>query len=167
MQTIKSFEQILDHIALNSLVICDLDNTLFNYKSRCAIKTDKLIVGCGTDNQCVEKLVPSITDINGFALLCIYLKFYNSKLIFLTARDFKQYESTDIILKHYNLDQYDVLYSGSQPKGKFLIENMDKLNSYNKIIFIDDLEENLNSVYYTISHTYPDIKLLNYKFLLT
>ena len=54
MHIIKSFEEILDQINTNTLVICDLDNTVFDYKSRCEIKIDQLINSCGLETTCIN-----------------------------------------------------------------------------------------------------------------
>ena len=91
----------------------------------------------------------------------------NSKLIFLTARPKKQTDSTNSILKYYKFNKYKVLYAGSEPKGKYLIENMDQLNTFNKIIYVDDLEENLNSVIYNLKKQDLQIPTQIYKFVLT
>jgi hypothetical protein len=163
---IVSFDKILDQIIPNTLVICDLDNTLFDYKSRCAIKTDKKIQACGLDLSCVESYIPIITDYTGFSMLCDVVKWSGSKIIFLTARPNEQSESTDLILKYYKLNKYNVLYAGSEPKGEYLITNLPQIYKYEKIIFIDDLDANLNSVTYSLKKQNIQIPIQVYKFLI-
>jgi hypothetical protein len=164
--TIKSFDKILDQIIPNTLVICDLDNTLFDYKSRCAIQTDIKIQECGIDLECVNSLVPLITDLDGFFMLCDCIQWSGSTLIFLTARPESQSIPTKKILMYYKLDKFKILYSGSNPKGKFLISKLPQINKFDKIIFIDDLEKNLNSVKSSLAKLELSIPILTYKFVI-
>lgn len=86
---------------------------MLNYKSRCAIKTDKQIYACGFEYnlECLNPLVPLLTDIEGFDLLCDIVEDTNSRLIFLTSRPQTQQIPTDYILKYYKLDKYQVMYA--------------------------------------------------------
>ncbi len=140
----KSFAKIADHIVPNSLIIIDLDNTLFNYESRCAIQTDKLIEQT-TDPELLNTLIPQINNLEGFGKLQLVTKWSESKIIYLTARTRSQQIATRIILSIYKI-VYPVLYAGSIPKGEYLLNSYIKLDKFNKIIFVDDLDKNLESV---------------------
>jgi hypothetical protein len=138
----KSFAEITNYLIVNTLVIIDLDNTLFNYGPRCAIATDKQIEQTG-DSVLLNSLIPKINDFDGFRKLELAAKWSESKIIFLTARTKSQQVATRIILSKYKI-HYPVLYAGFVPKGEYLL-NTD-FEIFKKIIFVDDLDENLYSV---------------------
>jgi hypothetical protein len=159
----KYFSQITDHIVYKTLIIIDLDNTLLNYGSRCAIQTDKLIEQAGDLTQ-LNKLIPKINDLEGFDKLQLLTKWSESKIIFLTSRTRSQQVATRIILFKYKI-KYPVLYAGYTSKGEYLIEtNMVNLNNFNKIIVVDDLTENLDSVVHTLSKKQITIPVQTFKF---
>ncbi len=159
----NSFSEITNHIVNKTLIIIDLDNTLLNYNSRCAIQTDKLIEQTG-DSSKLDKLIPKINDLDGFGKLELIAKWAESKIIFLTSRTRSQQVATRIILFKYKI-KYPVLYAGFIPKGDYLIEtNMVNLNNFNKIVFIDDLTENLDSVLHTLNKNQFTIPVQTFKF---
>jgi hypothetical protein len=167
MAIIKSFDQVLDQIVPNTLVLCDLDNTLLDYGTRCAIQSDRQIKKCQNNSGCIYSLVPTLTDPKGFATLCDYVESTNSQLIFLTSRPRSQQLPTRRILSHYKLSNYLVLYAGSKSKGEYLIENLSQISLFDKIIFIDDLEVNLNSVVDSIKRSNILVPILTYKYSIT
>lgn len=141
----KSFGEISNHIIPRTLVIIDLDNTLLNYGSRCAIATDKQIEQA-RDTVLLNTLIPKINDLAGFGKLQLVSKWSESKIIFLTSRTKSQQVATRIILSRYKI-HYPVLYAGSIPKGEYLLNtNQINLSDWSKIIFVDDLEQNIESV---------------------
>ncbi len=141
---IKTFSEIEEYILPTTLLIIDLDNTLFNYGFKCAIQTDKLIEQTKDPLQ-LNLLIPKINDLFGFNKLQIKAKLTNSETIFLTARTRSQQVATRTILSKYKIF-YPVLYAGNIPKGEYLIDSNVKLDKFTKIICIDDLDKNLDSI---------------------
>ena len=56
------------------------------------------------------------------------------------------------------------MYAGSKSKGEYLIENLPQVSSFDRIIFIDDLEVNLNSVINSIKKSNISVPVLTYKY---
>jgi len=159
-KTINSFNNI--KIVENSLIICDIDETLLhfknwdsnfwinNYNHYLKIYNDKEKAKNKTDieyEKYIYSIKPTHNDKNGFFEMTNKIKKSNSKLIFVTARDLEAKNFTHNNLKKLkvNYKKYPVFFSALTPKGEFIKHNFN-LSSFNKIIFIDDLEYNINSV---------------------
>jgi len=117
------------------------------------------------DSTQLDKLVPKINDLDGFAKLQLLAKWSESRIIFLTSRTRSQQVATRIILFKYKM-KYPVLYAGFTPKGEYLIQtNLIELNNFNKIVFVDDLTENLDSVVDTLNKNRFTIPVQTFKFV--
>jgi hypothetical protein len=73
----------------------------------------------------------------------------NSEICFLTAREnnrkTKQFTKMDFEELGLNYDDFEIHYCGCIPKGVYIKNNID-YKSYNDIIFIDDLDKNIDNV---------------------
>jgi len=181
IESITSFESVdLSNNLLNSqLIVCDIDNTIlyipifktyayfyklvknmFPNKSRDILYSEasKLFnenkKAAYEENSCV-------TDFIGFQRLLNRIREIDGKLIYLTARSSysiqitkKQFEENGLIY-----DEANTYYTNNTiHKGDFL-EKVLKIDTKTPIIFIDDLDDNLNNVAYK----YPNSKC--YKFI--
>jgi len=135
---INSFNNI--EITDNSLVLCDIDETLL---------TNKFIkLKPKENNKPVIKMnLPKYTDKKGFLNLMQKLNRTNSKLCFVTARDIKYFEFTRKQFKFLgiNIENFPVFFCGDTPKG-LVIKTKINLTKFKDILFIDDLKYNLDNV---------------------
>lgn len=159
---IYSFKNI--EIKENTLVICDIDNTILHFPN--CIKKIKEIIKSISDDDDIElpyllnmyKLTnkPEPTDFIGFSNLLNKLENNNGKLIFLTARTEQPHEPTKKHLNTIGIDsnKFEIYYTNNKiTKGEFIKNNID-LSNWSNIIFIDDFETNINSVI----NYFPEIK---------
>ncbi len=162
-KTITSFNQV--SILPNTLVICDIDETILRYESinskwwknrinnyvqqsysyemsdKMALNDWKLYI---------NETKPVATDLSGFMQLMSLILSLNSKLILLTARDIELKNITHQHLIHsgINISPETMHFSYGQSKGEYLSRHINHIiDKYDKIIFIDDYEHNLDSVY--------------------
>ena len=161
---INTFDNVLLFLE-NSLIICDIDNTLLHFPDLNQSNYDEIFKynNMLTNNSSLALNYTNIhwnqiilhsnakhTDLNGFTKLISRIYNLKSNLCFLTARsgspeniDFTKNNFLQIGLD-YNL--FPVIYSSMTPKGDFIKSNIN-LNEYSQIIFIDDLDFNLQNVY--------------------
>ena len=99
---------------------------------------------------CCE-LLPGVyhTDKNGFKKLLKNIEITDSELCFLTARENskqnKRFTKIDFNNIGVNYDDYIVYHCGKIPKGEY-IKNSINYEFFNDVIFIDDLDKNIDSV---------------------
>ena len=161
---INSFEQI-DIKHPNTLVICDIDDTLLYFPGMGPKKYNEILSHymslCFQDFQTAseytsnywEKLFlttePMHTDKLGFYNLLYRLNENNSGLCFLTARPGHEsnieYTRQNFKSLNLNYDEFVVFYSHKTPKGEYIKTSID-VSKYTNIIFIDDLNQNLSNV---------------------
>lgn len=158
---ISTFDDI--KIKQKTLVICDIDETIlkfdiitpkwwkdtFNFyyqKTKKYDLADTKTYECWIDYIMNNK--PIATDYNGLINLFNQVKETDSELIFVTARRNDLIEITNEHLSYININNfnYKIYHIGDIPKGKFIKTNI-QIDSYNSVIFIDDLITNLESVY--------------------
>lgn len=172
---ISSFRDV--EISKNSLVLCDIDETLLkfdeipknwwkekikeNYKKyddyekadKCALEEWKKIIN--------EKN-PLHTDEEGLYNMFKKLDETKSTLIFITARNIELYNVTKKHFDYLGIDKkYRIYFLNGEPKGEFIEKNLNHYK-YHKIIFIDDTDENLTDVYNCLNKYN---KLISYKFI--
>jgi hypothetical protein len=162
--TISSFNEIkLENP--NTLVICDIDNTLIYWDKKkedfyqiiqedFSYFTPEKIEKEATDyfDEYVTINPPKITDSEGFDNLIQKIKLlHGSNLIFLTAR-YSNISNNNIFTRMnfesigLNYDDFTVHYTNNKiSKGKYIFRNIE-LKKYNEIIFIDDYEPFIKSV---------------------
>jgi len=135
---INSFNNI--EITDNSLVLCDIDETLLT-NTFIKLKSKQ-------NNKPIIKLnLPKYTDKTGFFNMMQKLNRTNSKLCFVTARDIKYVELTRKQFKFLgiNIENFPVFFCGDTPKG-LVIKTKINLTNFKEILFIDDLKYNLDNV---------------------
>lgn len=135
---ITSFSNV--KLKTNTLIICDIDETLL-YIEKSNIWLTLFCSYWFTDAHYTDKI--------GFKNLLSEIERTDSQLCFLTARvNTKQnikFTKMDFYDLGLNYDDYTVYHCGSIPKGTFIQENI-KCSSFNEVIFIDDLDKNIESV---------------------
>lgn len=167
---IKSFNDIKLNDP-NTLVICDIDDTLLywskkkdDYYNMIAQDFPKL------SSEEIEKEAiyflnvykaiyqPKITDPNGFNNLSEKINSLpNSKIMFLTARTADLKNDNKFTRKNFEAnglkyDHYVIHYTNNMiSKGDYIKKNI-KLDGYNEIIFIDDCELYIKSVKDILPH---------------
>ena len=180
-QTIRSFSNIKVLGTKSRLFVFDIDDTILHYGHinyiwfNQRINDNKLIyktLSEAIDNavfewfQNISNCEPLHTDEIGFKKLINKIENKPNDYIFLTARNPKfetitlhHFEKLGIPTKKY------IHYASGQNKGKILKSILDNSNYiYDKIIFIDDSEKNLNDVYNELHQTH---NLELYKFVLS
>ncbi len=142
MNKISSFFDI--PIEESTLVICDIDETVLYtplYKGKLSEYTPSL------------HDIPHPTDIEGFQHLVANLREKNGELIFLTARGNLTDDITRNDLRTVGIDEnpHKIFYTNNwMSKGKYIfseLQNEYPINKWNRIIFIDDKEREVKSVY--------------------
>jgi Protein of unknown function (DUF2608) len=160
MNKIDTFNLV--DINKNTLVLCDIDETILFYddinpkwwKDKLSYYMEKYNDNDLANSHSLEDWYcyiqynkPSYTDKLGFENMLKRIEENNSTLIFITARNPVFEQITNEHFKHLNIDnlKYQIHYLAGISKGEY-IKNKIKLESYNKVIFIDDLEKNIKSV---------------------
>ena len=158
---INSFNQI-DIFKSNSLVICDIDNTLLYWNKKpeeLYYLVEEFSPNCDEETKKKEaneflnmyKVIkpPSHTDMDGFSNLLNKLEKNNGKILFLTARTKSNAESWT--KKNFNsigleYDKYEVHYTDNViTKGEYIKNNI-QIDKYSEVIFIDDYDTYIKSV---------------------
>jgi len=158
---IDSFEHI--EITNKSLVVCDIDDTLLKYKIDWTQFFNKYMEENKDGDTMRAKDYadlnwyrytsynkPFLIDKEGFLNLMKKIEQTNSTLIFLTARHKDSHLFTIENFKDIDIPywKYDIHYSYTYPKGAYLrdivhVEQKYSFLDYEKIIFIDDLVNNI------------------------
>jgi predicted secreted acid phosphatase len=141
---ISSFEEIDISPDEKTLVLCDIDETLLRFQT--------IHKNWWSDevthedwSKVVENEDPIHTDKSGFENMIEKLETRGGKLVFITARESRMRDMTLRHLLHLDVKSRDVYFCGHSSKGMF-IKNKKLIKGYDKIIFIDDLNWNLDSV---------------------
>lgn len=154
-KTITTFNDV--EIKLNTLIICDIDNTILKYKkdynyfvelnnqhinniylSHVQAYTDYELYKA---NNCYKEIMH--TDFDGFNNM---INKNNGNIIFLTARHRMHDQFTRDQLNIIKINDCQIYYTNDDiSKGVYIKYNLD-LKHYDEIIFIDDQDENLQSV---------------------
>jgi hypothetical protein len=124
----------------NTLIICDIDNTILYYPD-CINKCLEIMKDLGDNlteeeykkelNDCcnIYKIInkPIHTDYNGFNNMINNIKKYNSKLLFLTARNNSSHNFTKKQLLDLDIfcDENDIHYTNNTiSKGEYIKNNI-------------------------------------------
>lgn len=166
---IKNITKFSEMIILNnSLYVFDIDETFMVFKNITdkwwAKKINEYLKYYGDNkkaqlkmNELFYKIItkehPKPTDLKGFKNLETVSNKINNDIIFLTARS-EQYK--ELTLKHLNYVypniNHDVYFSKKKGlKLKEIIENSKK--KYDKIIFVDDKQYNIDNVLQILPNT--------------
>ena len=172
---INTFDDVI-LFSENTLVICDIDDTILHYPDcmeKCMQKLQKMYPNMTYDFylRSLENLIyqykydetPVHTDPDGFNNLLNRIKKTNGNLIFLTART-KSYEEKTV--EHFDniglvYDEYEVHYTDNIiTKGQYIEKYlMDHIQKANQVIFIDDYDIYIQSVL----DVFPRIKCYHFK----
>ena len=162
-KTISSFNEV--SILPNTLVICDIDETILRYdlinrkwwKSRINNYIQQSYTYEMSDKMAlndwklyINETKPIATDLSGFMNLMTLILSLNCKLLLLTARDIELRNITHqhLIYSGIDISPEIIHFSYGQSKGDYLTHNINHIiDKYDKIIFIDDYIQNLESVY--------------------
>ena len=153
----------------NTLVICDIDETLLYWKKKPEdfyqmVRDDfATILSDYTEEEMKKEAVswlqiykcmhsPIMTDVIGFNNLKNNINLLsNSKIIFLTARTNNVETNNKFTRNNFKsigleYDDYHIHYTDNKiSKGEYIKEHID-LNGYDEIIFIDDYESYIKNV---------------------
>lgn len=160
VEIISTFDEI--PISNNTLVLCDIDDTIlyFSQIDKKWWKTNIELYSLIHDPITAKNLTLGIwmthigenkamhTDKTGFENLLNRLAASNSKIVFITARQTELERITEQHFNDLNIDnsKYDIKHIGNCSKGLYVEKNI-PLEKYNNVIFIDDLNENLENMY--------------------
>lgn len=168
---IHSFDSVT--IAPRTLVLCDIDNTLLYsmedensrslytrlyYHYLNATKNMNAAVKL-TDNAYYAQYPMRATDPAGFERMLLKIRETEGcELVFLTARNSRSVDFTRANFLQIGLrpEDYMVHFSDTVPKGEYTNRYL-KLAPYRKIVFIDDLRENLQNMRMHARH--PNLEL--------
>lgn len=157
---IRSFDEI--EIKSKCLLVFDMDETIVKYDGICKKWWKELFVVNYSilgnydeaDNKCltiwkdhIKNTLPVHTDKNGFFNILDKAKKLNCVTMIVTARDLELEELTHAHLSHLNIFGIDVYFSCGKNKSitiKNVMSNF--LHDNNEIIFVDDMDNNLNDV---------------------
>ncbi len=170
--TISSFNQI-EIKKKNTLVLCDIDDTLLYYPD-CDKKCQEILKDMFTIDKNLDynlELInlknmykqinsPSHTDYIGFTNLIKKLEKTEGTLMYLTARSECYDKITKCHLKKIDIDKYNfkIHYTNNEiSKGEY-IKKFINLDEWEEIIFIDDYPSYIESVY----NLFPQIKCYNF-----
>jgi hypothetical protein len=159
-ETIHSFKSI-PITKPNTLVICDIDNTVIFFKKSVFYFYNKLVDLFSEDFSNHELVditkimyethkinnIPNHTDLYGYINLKKRLKDMSGNFCFLTARHQKsdEYTKKDLELIFINPTEHTIHYTNNEiSKGEYTSKYID-LDGVEDLIFIDDMEENLVS----------------------
>lgn len=155
---IRTFNDI--EIQHNTLVLCDIDDTVLAFdkidkhwwRERFAYYYTRNGDYDFSDQAVLKEWIyliktqaPVPVDTDGFINFMEKLVQTNSRIIFVTARTSELVDVTIKHLYHIGITNPDVHYVGDMPKGDY-IKNAISFTDFDNIIFIDDLEQNINSV---------------------
>jgi len=168
---ISSFDQI--NIPDNSLILCDIDETVLKYKTHSDLSlypTEYInsdwwkykfeyyydlhlnydLAECQSYSDwinIINNTHPECTDYIGFGNLLTKLKETNSSIKFITARKSDIEEITINHLNKINNEKFEIIFCDNTPKGEIIKSDNHIFEGINHIIFIDDLINNIENVY--------------------
>ncbi len=173
-KTINSFFDV--ELKEDYLLVIDIDDTILAYEGMTRKwwkeKMDHYLEIHDTyekaDNACInnwkthiENKNPCHTDKDGFFDLISRAKQLNLEYFIVTARDKDHEEITHEHLNYLGIIDVDVYFTSGEDKSQIIHTVMSKpLECYKKIVFIDDLRENLDDV----KDYFGDENVVCYKF---
>ena len=157
---IVSFKNVAIHP--RTLVVFDIDDTVIGYEEFSHTFFTDSIKAYKEKHKCykmaldfalhdwislVKKGTPYHMDSSGFDELTEKIKTTDSHYIFMTARNPLYREVTELHLEKVGIQNRQVYYLAGSNKGEFLKSISQKYSEYNRMIFIDDMEKNINDVH--------------------
>jgi predicted secreted acid phosphatase len=150
IRKIKRFDSIL--IQFNSLVLCDIDDTVLNYKNETEEYWKTHNHG---DDPKYRKWANLINNVEPKFTCDTFKEFYDvikntqSELVFITARDSIHKSMTENQLEKLGITGHEIYFLEGNLKGDF-IKNKFEIGRHT--IFIDDNEKQVYDVYEKNSH---------------
>lgn len=160
MQTISTFTNI--QLYENTLVILDIDETLLRYENidkkwwkdrfnyyynihNHSEKSDECTINDWLDF--IKTSNPTHTDKEGFVDLEKRIDDLNCKLIFVTARNKELEAITHTHFDHLEIKNKEIYFTSGENKAHTIENVINKyLRKHEHVIFVDDLDTNLNDV---------------------
>jgi hydroxymethylpyrimidine pyrophosphatase-like HAD family hydrolase len=144
MQCIQSFNKVC--LEQRSIVFCDIDDTVLNYGEIVDNYWKSKIYDPGYNiwHSLLNLITPSLTN-NDFYELLSLIDNANSEIHFITARNPNFSDITNKHMNYFNLSHIKIHFLNGKSKGNYINNNWN-LESYNKIIFIDDSLSNISDV---------------------
>lgn len=145
MECIGTFKDIF--LRQNSLVLCDIDDTVFDYGKEVDDYWKQKINDPNYEiwHSIIKRITPILTDSYFYTFLDNIEK-SNSVIHFITHRSDNFKDITKKHMKHYNLDHIETHHLSGSSKAKYINENFDLNNFEGGILFIDDSNNNVNDV---------------------
>lgn len=176
-RTIHSFDSI--SIEPRTLVLCDIDDTLLRitedpsakstyiqlYQHYFHMTKNAILAGKLADNEYYTLFPMQPTDAKGFERMLAKIRHTEGcELVFLTARSPTAIDFTVTNFRQIGLNPEDhiVHFSDTMPKGKYAKSHID-MRPYQKVVFIDDLRENLDSMRLNVAHPNLGLFLFQYR----
>ena len=177
LMVIDSFDSVA--IVPRTLVLCDIDDTLLRitedenshsmytrlYQHYFHLTKNATIAGKLSDNDYYAHYPMQPTDAEGFErMLAKIRQTEGCELIFLTARNPNtvDFTATNFVQIGLNPEEHMVHFSDCMPKGEYTKSEID-LSPYQKVVFIDDVRENLTNMKMHIRNITLDLYLFRYK----
>jgi Protein of unknown function (DUF2608) len=174
---IDSFDSIA--IVPNTLVICDIDDTLLRitedenshslysrlHQHYLRITKNPIVAGKLADNEYYAQYPMQATDAAGFErMLAKIRQTEGCELVFLTARSPNTVDFTVENFRQIGLvpEDHIVHFSDMIPKGKYTKAKIE-LAPFAKIVFIDDMKTNLENMRMHVSHPGLELFLFRYR----
>lgn len=173
-QIIHSFNDV--KLKNNYLLVFDMDETILYYEGICEkwwtnkrkdnyelcfdhIKAETKTI-TEWENH-IKDAIPNHTDADGFFNLLKQAKIFQNEVIIVTARNLEIKDVTIQHLNYLNIFNIDVHFVAGGNKGSKINDVMNKkINEYDQIVFIDDMDHNLKNV-----KEYFGDKVICYKFI--
>jgi hypothetical protein len=118
-----------------------------------------------TDNEYYTQYPMRPTDPAGFERMLLKIRQMDGcELVFLTARSPRSVDFTQANFLQIGLrpEEHIVHFSDTVPKGEYVKSQID-LRSYQKVVFIDDLRENLQNMRMHARHPNLELFLFQYR----
>jgi len=134
-------------VTKDTLVLCDIDETVLTFKGVTHEWWNANIEKHGhawTYDQwehIARTNPPEATDPTGFQTMVRN----SGKLIFVTARKKHLMRLTEEHLSKVTNQKWDVLFCGTESKGRIIKEHLD-LSPFDRVVFIDDSDRHLQTV---------------------
>jgi acid phosphatase class B len=157
---IKTFADIA--VSPKTLVVFDIDDTVIGYEEfshtyftdrlqyyKEKYDCSKMVLDFALDDWItkVKSGTPFHMDKNGYTQLINTIRETDSHYMFMTARNPLFRDTTEDHLEKIGIINRQVHYLAGANKGEFLKNIIKKYPQYDKLIFIDDMEKNLNDLH--------------------
>jgi len=156
---ISSFKEI--DVKEKTLIILDIDDTIMGYKEfnhtyfmnkldyyTQEHKNEEIAIKKAVKDwiTMVENSTPFHMDYDGYKYLLDKINETQSHHIFITTRNLEHKQLTESHLYQIGVVSEHIYYSNGTNKGELLQQILHKYTNYDNIVFIDDLDKNLDDM---------------------